>query len=510
MDLGNIRVGGSGSQAITISNTDISPAGYQEGLNASVGALGGQATASGGPITNLAAGSSSSAISVGLNGIVAGIGNSGTVQVALASNGTISGLTDLALSAQTVNVSATGYRLANGVLNAPTSFTVAARVGDAVSAGNAVSVTNSSPDIYTEGLKVTIGTISGNAQAAGNIANLAAQGTDAGSIKVGLGNTSTAGSSSGTVGLDFISTGAGTTGASDLQVGSGSVTVNGKVYTPAIGALTSPTTIDFGTVRVGTAVAAQDVTILNAAVVTALNDTLKGTLNVTGAGFSGNGMSVTGLGAQQSNGAGTLAVGFDTSSAGVRTGTGQVAFLSQNPDMADLLLAPSGSILLEGTVNALANPVFAKGNGAGSLSGGGTSYTLDFGNLLLGSGVSMGELTLANLIGGPADDLLGSFSLAGLGSFTGSGFGPVNLAANVVLGGLDLSFDANALGLFTGSFVFSAFSHNAFQTDWALDDITVLITANVIAQGGVPEPSILVLFVTAGGAMLVAGRRRRR
>jgi hypothetical protein len=304
-----------------------------------------------------------------------------------------------------------------------------------------------------------------------------------------------------------------------INSNSQNITVNAKGYTPAVGQLVSPSgtspSITFGTVRVGT-VAAQDVTVQNAATNTAANDTLKGVLSVTGPGFTGNGMSVANVGAGQSNPSGTLKVGLDTTSAGKFGGSAQVAFTSQNADMSDLPLSPSSLITLSGTVNALANPVFSKTSGLGLFTSGGSGcattvdcYTLDFGNLILGGGTSMGELSLTNLIGNPADDLLGSFDLTSLGSFASDGFGAVNLTPDAILGGLDLSFDADALGLFTGSFTFSGLSHNDFQSDLALNDITVFLRANVTQQSTVPEPATLALLLIALSALGLVQRPRK-
>ena len=130
VNLGNVHVGGTLSQAVTIGNTLNAPVGFQEGLNVAVGTLTG-ATASGGPITNLAAGSTSNAVSVGLSGIGAG-NQSGSVALNLATNGaTTSGLGTLALAPATVTVNATGYNLAAASVT-PTPVTLAnQRVGGA-------------------------------------------------------------------------------------------------------------------------------------------------------------------------------------------------------------------------------------------------------------------------------------------------------------------------------------------------------------------------------------------
>jgi hypothetical protein len=82
-------------------------------------------------------------------------------------------------------------------------------------------------------------------------------------------NTGTAGTFGGNASLALASTGAGTTGAPDLDLPSQTVALTGRVYTPAQAQL-SPTTIDFGIVHVGDAVAARALSVTNIAPATAL------------------------------------------------------------------------------------------------------------------------------------------------------------------------------------------------------------------------------------------------
>ncbi len=99
------RIGGSATQGVTITNTNVAPIGYQEGLNAVVTASSGAATGAG-SVTNLAQGGTNGAgVQVGVNTSTAGA-QAGTVTLGLASNGAgTSGLATLGLGSQTVNVS---------------------------------------------------------------------------------------------------------------------------------------------------------------------------------------------------------------------------------------------------------------------------------------------------------------------------------------------------------------------------------------------------------------------
>ncbi len=507
VNVGNFRLGTSASQALTVANTNIAPAGFQEGLDAAVGGTAGAATAAGGPISNLAAGTTSSAISVGIDGATATAGvNSGTVTLNLASNGTgTSGLPTLALADATVTVTGTGYRLASPVLDT-TDVTLVARRGDAAPTGT-IGVTNQSPDAFTEGLNATVGAAPAPFAASGSISNLGAGGSDGTSLQVSL-NTATAGSFGGNVQVDFVSTGAGTTGAADISVGSGTVGLTGKVYEAAV-AQVNTTVIDFGIVHVGDVVGPQAVSVSNAAPVAALNDTLAGQfVNLPTGPFSGSG-SVAGLGAGQTDAAG-LQIGLSTASAGVFSSSGSfLQFASQNPDMADLDLGQVG-LTLTAQVNNYANPVFAQTAGAGSLTGGGSAFTLDFGTVTEGGATLTSLLEVLNDVIGPADLLGGSFDLSLAGVFGLSGFGAfLDLAAGDAFGGLSVSFAPTALGLFSGSITLNALGYNASGFQQPFAPIVLTLLANVQQQGtAVPEPGALLLLASALVALGAARRSR--
>jgi len=103
VNLGITHVGkGFAGSALNVQNTSASN-GYAEGLNATKGATTGDATVSGSNVSNLAGGSTSTSIKVGLDATTVGT-KTGTVAVGFASNGTNSGYSDSALSSQTVTV----------------------------------------------------------------------------------------------------------------------------------------------------------------------------------------------------------------------------------------------------------------------------------------------------------------------------------------------------------------------------------------------------------------------
>lgn len=503
VNFGNLRIGTVADQALSITNTAAND-GFSEKLNASISSNGAPVTASGsfnllGPTAT-----DSTSLHVGIDTSTAGA-KSGSATIALVSDGDgTSGLGQTGIGSQTVNVSGNVYRLAAPQLDTP-ALTLAARRGDA-SPSAGMGVTNTSPDVFTEGLKADI-TASAGFSASGSIANLAAGNSDAASLSVGL-DTSSAGSTSGTATVAFTSTGAGTTGAADVAVGSGVVSLVGRVYEAAVAQLNT-LAVNFGIVHVGDSVASQAVHVANAAPVAGLNDTLKGSISTAAAGFGASG-SFSGLTAGSSNTT-SLLVALDTTTAGFYSGSAGVAFASSNPDIADLDLA-SRSVALSAQVNNFADADLRKAGGAGSLSVVGDVYTLDFGTLLQGSGVRSALLEVLNDVLGPSDLLDGQFTAFDTDDFQYlSSFFDVfaDLDAGQAQGGFGISFDPVALGLVSDSVTLASFGHNASGFRGALGPITLNFTARVIAggTGTVPAPGTALLIASA--LLMLAAMRRR-
>ena len=515
IDFGNVRVGTVLSPQ-TVSVTNAAPvSAFSEGLiGSATGTTGTGIIATGGfgsPGDSLAAGDTnppnpagSGSITVSIDTTSAGA-KSGNAVLNFQSDGTaFSGGTVTDLGNTNVAVQGNVYRLANPTLNTP-SVTIAARVGDLVSANQAVSITNTSPDIYTEGLKVAVSSASGNAQGNGGaIANLASQGTDASSIQVGLASTATSGTTAGQVTLGLTSTGAGTTGATDISVGSAIVNVVGKVYQQAV-AVVNTAAIDFGIVHVGDSVTAQSVSVTNNAPSAGLNDVLTGSIGAGGP-FTAAGNLGAGLVASATD-ATSLLVGLNTSNAGIFSGNASLSTQSHNVDMSDLALADQ-LISLDATVNNYAVADIQQSSGDGSLSRSGDTITLDFGNLVQGSGPVDALLAALNNVTGQADLLDGSFSgVSGATDFSLIGFAAfTDLIAGASQGGLDVGFDPMALGLFSDTIALAAFGHNASGYIGDTQDLTLILKANVVAAS-VPEPGSLALVGIALFALVTIRRR---
>jgi hypothetical protein len=263
--------------------------------------------------------------------------------------------------------------------------------------------------------------------------------------------------------------------------------------------------VDFGIVHRGDAVAERNVSVTNAAAVSGTNDTLLGSIGGAPAGFIASG-TLTGLAAGATD-ATSFRIGLNTAAAGVFAGSASATFASHDNELADLALG-SAAIAVHGQVNNFAEASLAK-TGAGTLTHLGNTYTLDFGTLLLGAGERSASLSVLNSAIGPADLLNGTFDLSGLGDgFTLSGFGSFSdLMAGSAFGGLNVLFNDDAQGAFLATLVLHASGSNASGFIGALGDTTLVLRGDV-AVAAVPEPGTYALMLT--GLLVVASVARRR
>ncbi|MBS0326997.1 MAG: choice-of-anchor D domain-containing protein [Proteobacteria bacterium] len=526
IDFGNVRIGTTQTKALTVTNIAGTPP--QASLDAQLASgTTGAATSNAGTINQLAAGSNNStSLVVGLNTTVAGH-QTGSASIALQSDSTPNGCTSnciVDLTGQNISVSGNVFRLASGSAATPVDAG-AVRVGGTLS--GAIAVTNTAAnDGSSENLDASSGSATGNVTAtSGTVTGLGAQQTNASAIGATL-DSSSAGVKSGTVTVAFQSDGTGIDNGAPVSVGSQQVTVNGKVYTPAAASVAT-TTVDFGIVHVGDGggTLSKGVTVGNGAATTALNDVLVGSISAGGTPFSGSGTLGVGLGAGQSSST-DLNVDLATGTAGSYSGAANLALASHDADLADLALTTS-PITLSAQVNNYACAAFGFASGSGGVSGSSScpndgsqsgSYTLDLGNLIVGSGSFTGVLNLLNdtplaqqLF---TDDLAGTFSItSGSGIFTlGSLFsGPVSgIAGGTSLGGLDVSFDASNLGSFSELLSFDAHSTNTGGFNGDLGKVSLLLTANVVSSAAAPEPGSLALLMIGAAALGFASRRGAR
>lgn len=291
----NRHVGVATSQtALSITNTNISAAGYQEALDASVtsalGAIGS------GSFTKLAAGATdNSSIKVGLAATNSAGNQTGMVTIATASNGTgTSGLgTSPGQFPTLVSVSGNVYQYAQPTFTSsnPVNFGIV-HVG--ATASQAVGITNTSaaPVGYQEKLNASISTASAGIATSGGPISLA-QGASSSALNVGI-NTATAGARSGTATVALVSDGAGTSGLGTTNLASQNISVLGQVNNYASVGLAqtggagtfsgsgTSYTFDLGTITFGTGAAAGSLSLTNTGGGAPYTDLLRGAFSVGG------------------------------------------------------------------------------------------------------------------------------------------------------------------------------------------------------------------------------------
>jgi hypothetical protein len=521
INFGVLHVGDpTATRALSIMNT--APAGvFSEGLDSSFGAYsnnGGTLTPGfAGTITNLAAGSTNStSMTASLGTTTAGSVN-GNITVHQASNGTISGLANSPLPDQTPAVTGsvitgTITNLAVPQINNPQPITFAARVNTSVPT-QGLSVTNAAPNNgFSEGL---IGSADGasNAQitSSGSFgspgASLAPQATNNGSIQVGI-KTNVAGVISGNALIGFKSDGTGF-GGTVTDLGDTPVAITANVYTPTVATVLTTSPINFGIVHIGDPTQTNGLTVQNGASATALNDGLVGTISAGGAPFSGIGaIAAPGLAPQASSSA--LQVNLATSTAGIFTGTANLALASHDADLADLPLTTS-PLSLNAQVNRFADLSFLKEGGDGALS---DSFVLDFGNVLQGSGIR--EAMLAMLNNNPLADQLFTDLLSSIGTVqSGSGFRFTGCSVSKLPGGVsqpgcDIFFDTSSLGDFTEVLNFDVESSNSSGYDQMIGNVTLTLEGSVSSSIPTPEPGTMTLLGSGLGMLFFVVRRWRR
>ena len=472
---GNVHVGDTVTQALTITNT--APAGpYTETLDANFGSATTGFTASG-SITGLAGGATNStALTVAESTANAGT-LSGTAVLTLNSDGTgvdNSGITPL--PSQTVTINGAVYAYAAPSLSATTVNLGAARVGGVLTTGSLTVSNGTTASTYQESLlygatgpaALTITNASGT---------VAAGGTSTVDLSIG---TSTAGDFTGTpVTVGLTSTGAGTSGLSNTTLTPGSVTVNAQVFAPAVAQL-GTTTVNVGIIHVGdTATAVVGVT--NAGTGALVDLLTAGTATDTG---EVSGVSYAGLGSGVTAGSsGAVSLSLNTATAGSISGTAVIGFDSHDSALADIAIA-GGTVAVTGTIDNYAVAALEDTGGAGTFAGSGSAYTLNFGTIAQSATAVTADLGVINAAVGPADVLGGSFAASGSSDFTNSGTAAFSgLAAGQADTSPEVTFNTGTAGVFTETLVVSPTGSNASGYSAALAAETITVTGTIVSNG---------------------------
>ncbi len=477
LNFANYHVGDiSTDQGISVSNTAAND-GFSEKLNATLSAPAGIVTSGSVSLLNPGA-TDNTSLNAHIDTSTAG-SKAGTVTVNLASDGTgTSGYGTTALASQTVNVTGGSvYRLASAnTLTTPVNVGNI-HVGDSFGTQTLTVQNTAVNDAFSEKLNASFSTITGDASHnSATISLLNPGGSNNSSLSVGLAgaNTATAGAKSGTVAVDFVTDGTGTSGLGLTPLASQTLTVNGGVYNLAATTFTGPT-LTFGTYHVGDAVANQSLSIANTAPTGSFTEKLDasfGTPSNSGITTSGSISLLT----PEASPSTAMSVGISTATAGSKSGTVDVNFTSDGTGTSGLGNTSLGAqtVTVSGDVFrlALANSLPA---------------TINLGSISIGGSFGTSALTLQNLAAndGFSEKLTVNFGLVtGDATHNGGGIsllapaGTDNTSLVVGLGSANTSTPGLKTGTLTLNFLSDGFGTSGLGT-------TALASQLITIQGTV-------------------------
>ncbi|MBN1380772.1 MAG: choice-of-anchor D domain-containing protein [Deltaproteobacteria bacterium] len=417
--LGNFHVGTTSNPSRNFAVTNTTSGAGAEQLGIASATATGNFSAGNNLGTGLISGGATStdAVTVQVSGGTAGI-NNGAVAIQYLTDGTNIDPTFTAQNAnlQNIEVQATGYNLAVGsVLPSPIAL-ANQRVGG--TATQALTVANTAPAdaTYTETLSAQFGTDKGNAvNNGGSVSGIAGGSSNITALSAGV-DTSVAGLRTGTVTINMTSHEVNGSGLGDTTLTPQTINVSGNVYQVAQPTLDS-NNIVFANRRVGDT-AQQALTITNTSAAPAgyqeaLNASFSGT---TGDAQAGGTLTQLGQGASDST---SLMVGIDTSTAGAKSGTADLALASDGTGTSGLgiLALNPQTVTVSGAVYRLAeaNTISPVNFGVVHV-GDSVEQALAISNLAVADGYSE---SLNAFFGGVSDARIlttGSISLLGAGS----------------------------------------------------------------------------------------------
>lgn len=332
IELSNVHVNDVSEQVLTVLN-DVPDDGFSEALNASFAANTGDAVNNNGTINLLGPSSTdNTSLIAGINTATAGE-KSGTVTLDLVSDGTGSselGLTTLAQ--QIINISGNVYRFADADVSP--SPVVIGNVHVGQSAQQSLTVANvATADSFSESLNASFAANTGNAINNGGTINLLAAGAnDSTSLVAGI-DASSAGAKSGTITVDLISDGSGTSDLGQTALLSQTIAVSGNVYRFA-DANISPQPVSLANVHIND-VSEQTLNVTNQVATDGFSESLNANLGATSGDATSNNGSFSALAAGGTDNS-SLVVGIDTSTVGAKLGSVAVNLASNGDGISNL------------------------------------------------------------------------------------------------------------------------------------------------------------------------------
>jgi hypothetical protein len=507
-NFGEHHVGATLIQAETLANNAATGI-YSENLDAVFGPTTGSLTGSG-SISELPAGSSSSALSVTLASGSAGL-ITGAATVDLTSDGsTIDTLGTTALTAQVINATGTIYNLATAAAVTPNPVIFGeAHVGATLTHGVTLDNTAAS-GIYSENLDAIFTHSGGSLTGSGSVSELLA-GSTSSALSVAL-NSLTAGVITGTATLGLTSDGTGIDTLGNTGLVAQTISATGTIFNLATASAVAPNPINFGILHIGGTLD-QGLTISNTAPIGAYSEALDvgftgSTTNVA----TGGTIDLLNPGSLSTN---VLSVALSSATAGTISGSATLGLTSDGSlvDTLGTTLIGTQTIALLGTFNNYATIAIDELAGGGTISSNGTTTTINLGTLGV-SGFTTIDLGIGNIAVGPADSLFGSLGGTAATGFTdslSSSFGLVAAGSISNVGSIVLS--RGSIGLYSETLTIQSTGTNASGYAGALGTETLVIEADVVAcfaegtQIATPAGEVAVEALRAGEWVQTASGR---
>ena len=407
-----------------------------------------------------------------------------------------------------VNLAITGaaYRYANPTAHTPEPVNFGNFHVGAPAPSQSLSITNNVPaDGFSEALNASIGGATGGVTASGSFGLLAPGATNNTALSVGI-STATAGSKNGTATITLTSDGTGSSGLGTTALTAQTVNVTGAVFRLASPTAHAPEPVVLPNQHVGGTLT-QALTVGNSAVNDGFSEGLNAAFTGTTGGATTSG-SFTNLAAGSTNST-SLLVGVDTATAGAKSGTATLGLTSNGAGTSGLGITnlTSQTVNIQAQVNHAADADFIFTTGSGTLTqNNATTYTLNFGPVLQGTGTISAALAVLNFLQDATfqDTLGGTFDTGTVNDFQLSGF--TNFSG-LVTGGTSakgISFDtAQPLGTYSDSLTFNPTSTNA-SSSLNLAPIQLNMSVQVV-----PEPASAMLLAVGGGMFLLRRRRAK-
>jgi hypothetical protein len=499
VNLGNFRVGIAPELQASLDVTNTTTGAGAERLGVGSVATSGNFSAVNALGTGLVAPGASSAAAVAVSTQAGVVGaNNGSVTLQFVSDGRDfdPSFTAIASNQQTVDLLATGYLVAQPATPAVPVNVGNYRLVNGASSSFAATNTNLAPAGLQEVLNATAGPGTAGVTFSGAINGLA-PGASSNAMVIGFAAGGAAGVRNGSATLNLVSDGTGTSGLGLYDLAPATVQVTGTAFHLA-GGTTAPTPVTVANQRVGDSARAA-LTVSNTGPAGLFTEALNASFAASSGAATSFGSGITDLAAASSDGL-SLGVGVDSTSAGHKTGSVTLAYLSDGTGAngrSGLAAVSVGqqTIDVSGDVYRLATSSTASPNPvvlANQRVGGVLTQAITLNNTAATDGFSEG--LNASISANGSATAGGSFSVLAAGASSSALFVGVDTSAAGAKGGtatITLASDGTgtsgfgALGIGTQTFSVSGNVYRLAQANGATPNPVVFANQRVGDSGAV-------------------------